>query len=69
MAFELAYEFDFASAVIVPDDRFNYGEVRSRAFGQINDQAYCLVFTMRPGSLRVISMRRVHKKEADAHGI
>ncbi|MBU1176800.1 MAG: BrnT family toxin [Alphaproteobacteria bacterium] len=67
--FELAYQFDFETAVIVPDDRCNYGEERSRAFGRIVGLPFCVVFTMRSGVLRVISMRRVHIKEAKAHGI
>lgn len=67
--FEMAYEFDFASAVIVPDNRCDYGEERSRAFGRIDGVAYCVVFTLRSDALRVISMRRVHNKEALAHGI
>lgn len=38
-------------------------EVRYRAFGLIDDQAYCLVFTRRVRRLRAISLRRVHFKE------
>jgi uncharacterized DUF497 family protein len=32
---------------IVPDDRFDYGEPRYRAYGYIDGAAYCLVFTIR----------------------
>ena len=49
-------------AVII-DDRFDYGEERYRAFGRIGRQAYCLVFTMRDGEVRPISLRRCHEKE------
>ena len=49
-------------AVII-DDRFDYGEERYRAFGRIGRQAYCLVFTVRDGEVRPISLRRCHEKE------
>jgi uncharacterized DUF497 family protein len=49
-------------AVIV-DDRKDYGEERYRAFGRIGTQGYCLVFTVRDGEVRPISLRRCHEKE------
>ncbi len=39
------------------------GEVRFRAFGYIDGVAHCLVFTMRDGAMRPISLRRAHQKE------
>ncbi|MGX7743802.1 BrnT family toxin [Rhodopseudomonas parapalustris] len=38
-------------------ERFDYGEDRFRAYGDIDGLAYCLVFTFRDG-LRPISLRR-----------
>ena len=55
--------FDLAGAVVVIDDRADYGEVRYRAFGRMSRQAYCLVFTVTPTSVRAISFRRAHEKE------
>lgn len=48
---------------VVEDDRRAYGETRLRAFGLIDNMAYCLVFTERNGLLRAISLRRAHAKE------
>ena len=46
-----------------PDDRFDYGEPRYRAYGLLDRQPYCLVFTIRDGAYRPISLRRAHAKE------
>lgn len=67
--FELAQEFDFSSAVILVDDRKDYGETRFRAFGFIGNDVYNLVFTKRSENLRVISLRRCHEKEAKRYGL
>ncbi len=45
------------------DDRFDYGEVRYRAYGFIDGVAYCLTFTGRDARVRPISLRRAHQKE------
>ena len=52
---------------IAPDDRFDYGEPRYRAYGLIDGTAYCLVFTIRRGQYRPISLRRAHAKEMRRH--
>ena len=67
--FELAYEFDFTTAVIVEDRRKDYGEVRYRAAGRIGGLPYMVVFTPRNGRIRIISMRRMHEEEAQEYGI
>lgn len=59
---------DLVSAMIVADDRIDYGETRYRAFGRIDDEGYCLVFTIRGTTLRPISFRRAHEKEMKRHG-
>ena len=45
------------------DDRYDYGEVRYRAYGFIDGVAYCLTFTSRDTRVRPISLRRAHRKE------
>ena len=45
------------------DDRFDYGEIRYRAYGLINGLSYCLTFTERDKRVRPISLRRAHAKE------
>lgn len=63
LSFELATTFDFDSALIVVDDRRNYGEDRYRAIGLLNATVAVMVFTMRGKSLRVISLRHANRKE------
>jgi uncharacterized DUF497 family protein len=63
-----AVEMDLSAALVVQDDRKDYGETRYRAFGPIDGQAHCLVFTIRAGSVRVISLRRAHEKEVKRQG-
>jgi uncharacterized DUF497 family protein len=53
--------------VTVVDDRYDYGEIRYRAYGFIGDVAYCLAFTSRNGRVRPIGLRRVHAKEIRRH--
>lgn len=54
--------FDMKPAV-VEDGRVDYGEVRFRAFGRIDGEGYCLVYTERDTGPRLISFRRAHEKE------
>jgi uncharacterized DUF497 family protein len=59
----LARWVDLEIQALVRDDRFDYGEPRFRAYGLLDGQPYCLVFTMRNGAYRPISLRRAHAKE------
>lgn len=54
---------DLEILAVVADDRRDYGEPRTRAFGMIDGEPYCLVFTVRDGAVRAISLRRAHEKE------
>ena len=46
---------DFDTAIYVLDDRYDYGEDRTQAFGLIGSRLHMLVFTMRGEALRAIS--------------
>lgn len=48
---------------VFEDDRFDYGEPRYRAYGLIDEVAYCLAFTIRDDIVRPISLRRAHAQE------
>jgi uncharacterized DUF497 family protein len=61
--FEIVAEFAFHSASYAPDNRKDYGEIRTRTIGLIGDTLYALVFTIRGNALRVISLRRANRKE------
>ncbi len=64
-----AAEFEMAGAVVEPDDRIDYGESRFRAFGRVDGEARCLVFTVTQSAVRVISYRRAHAKEMKRYGL
>jgi hypothetical protein len=61
----LAQASDLEHITSVPDPRFE--EARFRAYGLIDGEYYCLVYTLRSGRLRAISLRRAHKKEINRH--
>ena len=63
----LARWVDLDVFAVVNDDRFEYGEPRYRGYGLIDGLAYCLVFTIRDGQYRPISLRRAHAKEMKRH--
>ncbi len=60
--FSVVDGFDWDSAIIVPSDRG--GESRFAATGYIQDVLFRLIFTERGDRVRVISLRRVNRKEA-----
>ncbi|WP_231573654.1 BrnT family toxin [Thermopetrobacter sp. TC1] len=54
---------------MVAHTKKDYGERRFRAVGRIEGLPYMVVFTPRGTRLRIISMRRMHEKEARKYGI
>ena len=60
-------DFDLSSATFQIDTRKDYGEVRTRALGFISHTLYALVFTMRDGILRGISLRKANRKERNRY--
>lgn len=63
ISFEDAARFEWESAVIIPDTRRDYGEPRFRAFGLIGNRLHALVFSLREGVIRVISLRKANRRE------
>ena len=63
LAFDLAEEFDWSSALIVEDRRRDYEERRYQALGSIGEHLHMLVFTPRGGAIHVISLRRANQRE------
>ena len=68
MSLARAEEMDMAAAIIREDERFDYGETRYVAFGDIDDALHCLVFTFRGSRVRAISLRKANKKEIGRYG-
>lgn len=62
--FDLAGRFGWGEALVVEDDRRDYGEPRFRALGPIDGRLYALVFTPRGGMVHVISLRKANRREA-----
>ena len=56
-----AAELDLEVAMI--DDRADYGETRYIGYGTLDELPHCLVFTVRDGEVRPISLRRCHRRE------
>ena len=63
----LARWVDMAIHAIAAVEPFDYGDPRYRGYGLIDGVAYCLVFTIRNGRYRPISLRRAHSKEMRRH--
>jgi len=55
LSFDRAADFDFQTAVILVDDRRDYGETRLRAFGLLDGRLHALVFVETAGGIRVIT--------------
>ena len=68
LPFSLVAQLDWSGAVIVEDDRKDYGERRYRALGFIGDRLHAVVFTPRAGKVHVISLRKANKREVEQHG-
>jgi uncharacterized DUF497 family protein len=58
-----AEDFDFSTAYVRVDDRYDYGEVRYRAIGFLDALLYTLIFTEDANTVRAISLRRSTHQE------
>ena len=67
LAFSLAEEFDWSTALVLEDARKVYEERRYQALGFIADRLHMLVFTPRHGAIHVISLRRANRRERSRH--
>ena len=61
--FDAIEGFDWETALIVPDARFDYGERRWQAFGMIASRVHMVAFTVRGQTIRVISLRKANERE------
>ena len=61
--FESAAKFDFETALIWIDGRFDYPEQRFSALGLIEDRVHALVFAETASGIRVISFRKANDRE------
>jgi uncharacterized DUF497 family protein len=63
LSFERAHEFDFEAAIYVVDNRRDYGEIRFRALGYLDQRLHALVFVEISGGIRIISFRKANRRE------
>jgi uncharacterized DUF497 family protein len=67
--FEIVYRIEWSKAPMKEDDRFDYGERRYFAVSRVDGKPYYVVLVPRDGTVRVLSARRMHEKEARHYGI
>lgn len=53
---------DWENALVVKDNRFDYGETRYSAL-VMGERLYAVAFTYRNNAMRVISFRKANKRE------
>lgn len=58
-----ATDMDFDTALVVTDERFDYGETRFQSLGLIGGRLHMLAFTLRGRALRAISLRIANQRE------
>lgn len=60
-------DFDFETALVTVDDRYEYGERREIALGLIGGRVHVLIFHRRGTTIRVISLRKANAREAGTY--
>jgi uncharacterized protein len=63
----VAREIAWEDAVCWDDLRHDYGEVREVGLGPLQGRTFCVVFTRRNDTLRIISLRRANDREKDQY--
>jgi uncharacterized protein len=66
--FSQAERFEWETAMVEIDERFDYGELRETATGFMGDIPHVMVFTQRDDAVRVISLRKATKAERRRYG-
>ncbi|HZY49461.1 MAG TPA: BrnT family toxin [Devosia sp.] len=66
---DIVYLLDWSAVVFREDTRFDYGESRLVVMGRIEKKPYYVVIVPRDGTIRVLSARRMHEKEAHRYGV
>ncbi|SUT86381.1 Protein of uncharacterised function (DUF497) [Actinobacillus ureae] len=69
LPFSVVEQFDFETAYIRQDTRFEYPEPRFKALGLENGRIHTLVFCTRGKFLRVISFRKANSREVKVYEI
>ncbi len=62
-----ARHFDWETAVIITDDREDYGELRETALGFIGVRLHAMIFTRSDEKVRIISLRKANRSEVSRY--
>jgi uncharacterized DUF497 family protein len=65
--FSTSQDFEWDTAKVARDERFEYGEHRYVAYGRIRVRVHAMVFTFRSGVVHVISLRKANRREVKAY--
>lgn len=68
LALAEAARLGWERAVFLPDERFKYGEPRSRVYAMLDGRLHMAAITMRGAMVRVISLRRASVSEVRRYG-
>jgi hypothetical protein len=63
VSLELAQSLEWDALWVMEDCRKDYGEPRFIDYAPIGRRVYCVVFTMRGGVYRIISLRKANRRE------
>jgi uncharacterized DUF497 family protein len=63
MSLSFARSIDWAQMLCIPDDRDDYGELREIGYAPVDGRLYCVVFTQRDNTFRIISLRKANARE------
>lgn len=63
LPFDLVEFFEWQTALIIPDVRYDYPEPRFTAAGFLQQRLHIVVFTPIAGGIRVISFRKANQRE------
>jgi uncharacterized DUF497 family protein len=59
----LAASIDWSTVWCAPDNRHDYGELREIGYAAIYGHLYCVIFTQRGETMRIISLRKANSRE------
>ncbi len=65
--FKIIVDFDWKTALILEDTRYDCGECRYQALGYVGDRLHVLAFTPRDSVVHIISLRKANHREVNAY--
>jgi len=68
VSFDQVEKMNWSDMVVIEDSRRNYGEPRYIGYSNIGRRLYCIVFTLRGETIRVISLRKANSREVKRYG-